>query len=387
MNELIAVGVPTSDVGAVRRALEERGLAGHVLDAVALGFPGWVVARVAAVDDEVLVLKGPEVPEECRTADDLAADLGATWPGTQVDVLEIEGVEPMFPLLLSPDLPATTVAVAPAGDLMLGVFAQVSRSTIHTLRVDDRLVVGIAPGDTMVDGPEPADDGEPAAGAVTLEDDVLVDALVNARGVAVVLWRRGPCTGLHLLRRGKHRHAHVWEPTWTAFGHPDLDGLRSDLRPVEGDAAVIAGLLDLPEDEVVALRALLRREDPDLAEVARLLRLPSEVTDVLAGRITVADLPGAVEERPPSFREMMAPSEHDPRWMRVLDGGARELRPWYVVSALVWIAVCVWLVVGWRGGGSTSWGVVGLVTGLAQVLDLVVRWVARRRRGRTGPTT
>lgn len=379
MEDLVPIAVPDASTEDVVHALGRLGLVGLALDGARVGFPGWVLARVHGQDGNPLDLDGlapevyPEVDVRRRTGDalpvvshdEVRAAL-ARWPGVLLGAdLRIGGVEPMFPLLISPQLPYATVAVTPRTDLQLGVFAKVADVTLHQARVDDRLVVGLE-------------------GADALTDDALVDALVNARGISVVLWRRGPCTGLHVLRRGKHRAAHVWVPRWTPLGHPALDDLRGDLRPVEGDAAQLGDLLGLDPPDVVTLRAMLRRDEPDLPALAALLGLPAEISDVLEARRRVADLPDAQECVPLGWRETLVEatrsSEHDPRWLQAFERGPRELRPWYVLSGLVWIALCCWLVAGWRGGGSIFWGVVGVVGGLAQVVDLAVRWVLKRRR-------
>ncbi|MFC5679288.1 hypothetical protein [Aeromicrobium endophyticum] len=352
---VVVRGASTHELAQVLAGL---GLVGSVVDGAALGLDGMTVARVVGDDDVALVVA------EDGTSDDVEAEavlerLEAQWPGALWGTAAAEAHDLQWPVMGA--RPARTVAVTPPADLMLGVVARDDAFVLHEARVGDRLLVGIA------------HDHDLAA-------DVLVHVLVNARGRSVVLWRSGGHVGLEVLKRGSRRASHVWEPGWTPFGVAD-DGLRDP--GVTGDAAAIGSLLGLADDDVVSLRALMRRE-PDLDALAGLLGLPPAAVAVLEGRTTVAKLPGGRVVEPATGRDLVRqavrPSEHDPAWMRWFDRGARELRPWYVLSSLVSVAIGVFFVASWAADGSAFFGVVGLVMAAGTVVDLAVRWWRRRAR-------
>lgn len=355
----IPVALPGADLDAVVRRLDEMGLVGAAVDGHRLGLHDVVVARVVGGEDHAWVLRGPDDEDQTIALDELTRELASRWPGTLVgsDFFDRHAVSD--PVLVSTDVPRATVAVTPRADLMLGVFAKATGTTFHEAVVDDRLLVDMTGGSTVV-------------------LDGLVDALVNAKGRSVVLWKVGDHVAMHAMRKGHHAAAHVWTSTWTPFGHPDLDDLRDP--EITGDAAAFGDVLGLSPERIVDLRAMMRRETPDLVELVGILDLPTTVVDVLDRRITVADLPGAVLAEPRSMRDSLSGSEHDPAWMKSLEEGPRELRPWYLVTSLLTLLLGVFLLIGWLAGGSAFWGVIGLVLTLGTFIDVPVRWRLKRRR-------
>ena len=355
------VAVPGADRDEVAGRLDEMGLVGAVVDGHRLGLHDVVVARVVGGEDDVWVLRGPDDQDQVVTLDELARDLAGTWPGTLVGSAFFDGHAVADPILVSTALPRASVAVTPRTDLMLGVVARATGATFHEVLADDRLVVQMS------------------GGRSSMALDGLVDALTNARGRSVVLWKIGDHVALHAMRRGRHAAAHIWTSPWTAFGHPDLDHLRDP--EITGDATVFGDVLGLTAGRVVDLRAMMRRPAPDLPELARILDLPPVVADVLDRRTTVADLPGAARVEPRRVRDSLGGSEHDPAWLRALDEGPRELRPWFLLTSLFALALGAYLLVDWLTGGSTVWGVIGLVLVLGTALDVPIRWRLKRRRG------
>lgn len=365
MLEPLVIAVPggSDAVDLLRARLEKQGLLGWVIDGARLGHVGWVLARVAADDEGALAADGDEWA--LLEIDDLHAELATTWPQAQVGEVVIDGQDVVGPLCQSPASRLHEVAFATTKGLGLDLEASIEKVSLAEARRGRKtLFARVQP----IEGPEQA----------------LVDVFSTAKGSSVILWRRDPHLVLQVLRRSKEIELHVWEPAWTPVGRDDQDELRDLLRPVTGDAAKIAKVLDLPSDSVVALRALLRHRTPDLDRVCELLGMPDEAARVLNGECAVEDLPGAVVHEPKkltsAMREAMRPSDDDPAWVRWFDGGARELRPWYVMSSLVTIAFGSAMAVSWAHGGSAFWGVVGVVVGVGSVVDLLVRWLLRRRR-------
>lgn len=341
------------------RRLDETGLVGAAVDGHRLGLHDVVVARAIGGEDDVWVLRSPDDEEQVIALDELTRDLAGTWPGTVVGSDFFDRHAVADPVIVSTAVPRATVAVTPRADLMLGVFAKATGATFHEAVVDDRLVVDMTGGSAVV-------------------LDGLVDALVNAKGRSVVLWKIGDHVALHAMRKGHHAAAHVWTSPWTPFGHRDLDDLRDP--EITGDAAVFGDALGLSPERVVDLRAMMRRETPDLTELARILDLPAVVADVLDRRTTVAELPGGILVEPRSLRDSLSGSEHDPAWMKALEEGPRELRPWYLATSVLTLLLGVFWLAGWVTGGSAFWGVVGLVLTLGTVLDVSLRWRLKRRR-------
>lgn len=355
----IPIALPGADRDAVVRRLDQMGLVGAAVDGHRLGLHDVVVARVIGGQDDVWVLRGPDDQDQVITLDELTRDLACSWAGTVVGSEFFDRHSVADPVLVSTAVPRASVAVTPRADLMLGVVAKATGATFHEVVVDDRLVVDLSGGPTLV-------------------LDGLVDALGNAKGRSVVLWKVGDHVALHAMRRGHHAAAHVWTPSWTPFGHPDLDDLRDP--EITGDAAVFGDVLKLSPQQVVDLRAMMGRETPDLVALARILDLPEVVADVLDRRTTVADLPGAVLAEPRSLRDSLGGSEHDPAWLRALEEGPRQLRAWYLITSLLTLALGAFLLIGWVAGGSAFWGVIGLLLTLGTVIDVPIRWRLKRRR-------
>lgn len=355
----VPVVVPGASIDALARALAGLGLVGSVVDGSALGLGGVTVARVVG-DDDVALVVGEDGESDDIEARAVLDRLEAQWPGALWGTAAAEAHDLQWPVMGG--RPARTVAVTPPADLMLGVIARDDAIVVHEARVGDRVLVGTAHDHALT-------------------ADVLVHLLVNAKGRSVVLWRSGGHAGLEVLKRGKLAASHVWEPTWTPFGMAGAAGLRDP--GVTGDAAAIGSLLGLADHDVVSLRALMRRE-VDVDALARLLGLPHEAVEVLEGRTTVAELPGGSVVEPVSGREIVRqafrPSEHDPAWIRWYDRGARELRPWYVLSSLLSSLIGVLFVIRWTAGGSAFFGVVGLVLVVGTAVDLAARWWRRRKR-------
>lgn len=183
------------------------------------------------------------------------------------------------------------------------------------------------------------------------DDHLLLELFTSAKGGSVVLWRRGPRTELHVLRRSKVVGMHVWEPSG------------DDLRPVQVDAATIVEVLGLAPESVVPLEALMRRENAPLDELCRLLQLPPEALRVISGECGVEDLPGAIVHEPEDDED--AP---DRRF------GWRDL---------ILHGVCVFVfgsgVLRWIDGGSTFLGLLG-AAGLILTIKAVVNDVSAMRR-------
>jgi hypothetical protein len=354
----VPVVVRGASVDELAQVLAGLGLVGSVVDGAALGLADVTVARVVGDDDVALVVG------EDGTSDDVEAQavldrLGARWPDALWGTSAAEAHDLQWPVMGG--RPARTVAVTPPADLMLPVFAREDSLVVHEARVGDRVLEGTA------------HDHDLAA-------DVLVHLLVNARGRSVVLWRSGGHLGLEVLKRGRRAASHLWEPDWTPFGlgHTELRD-----PGVTGDAAAIGALLGLADHDVVSLRALMRRE-PDVHALARLLKLPLEAMEVLEGLTTVAELPGGRVVEPASGRDLVRQavrsSENDPAWVRWYERGARELRPWYVLSSIGSLAIGVYFVVRWAADGSTFFGVVGVFLAVGTTVDLAARWWLKRRR-------
>ena len=366
LDELV-VAVPggAESVGVLAARLDELGLAGWVVDGAVLGHPGWVVARFAG-DVEGALAAGDD-GWELLEPDDLRAALAETWPEVQVDDVVVDGQDVVGPLCVSGRAPLQEVAFATARGMRLDLEASLRHLTLAAVRVGPKLLFSRA---TPIDGSE-------------LE---LLDVFTTARGGSVVLWRRGPYLVLQVLHRSEGVELHVWGPTWTPFG-PERDDVRDEMRPERGDAVEIGRVLGLPADSVRALDEMMRVEEPPpLNRLCEGLGLPDEAALVLSGECSVEELPGAVVHRPlttvETIRAAMRPSEDDPAWMRWLDAGAREVRPWYVASSLASAAYGARLVTTSRPGGRArrSRRATGVVLVLATAVDLPVRWWLKRRR-------
>jgi hypothetical protein len=364
---LVAVPGGADDVDHLVLRLEALGLTGWVVDGARLGRGGWVLARVAA-DDEGAVATDDDGDWTLLEIDDLRDALAATWPGVQVGDVVIDGEDVVGPLCSSRSARLHEVAFATARGMRLDLEASLQKLTLAEVRMGARTLFARA---QPIEGPE----------------HELIDVFTTAKGGSVVLWRRDPHLVLQVLRGSKEVELHVWEPAWTPVGSSGDDEIRDFLRPVVGDADAIARALRLPAESIAPLRALLDREMPPLNQLCDVLGLPDEAVQVLSGECAVEELPGAVIHEPKTriaaMRESARPSADDPAWMRWADTGARELRPWYVVSSLVSIAGGAALVVAWRAGRSRIWGVLGAFLAVGSLVDLPVRWWLRRRRDRT----
>jgi hypothetical protein len=358
-------GADTVDVLLAR--LEELGLTGWVIDGARLGHDGWVLARVAA-DDEGAVASGDDGDWTLLEIDDLRDALAATWPATQVGDVVIDGQVVVGPLCSSRSARLHEVAFATARGMGLDVEATVEKLVLAEVRMGPKILFArVQP----IEGPE----------------HELIDVFTTARGGSVVLWRRDPHLVLQVLQGREEAELHVWEPGWTPVGPEDDDEIRALLRPVTGDADEIARVLRLPARSVAPLRELLGGETPPLNQLCDVLGLPDVAARVLSGECAVEELPGAVIHRPTTWAAMMRaamrPSDDDPAWVRWTDEGARELRPWYVVSSLATIVGGGALAASWRARGSRGWGLVGSVMALGSIVDLPVRWWLKRRRDQT----
>jgi hypothetical protein len=358
-------GADTVDVLLAR--LEELGLTGWVIDGARLGHDGWVLARVAA-DDEGAVASGDDGDWTLLEIDDLRDALAATWPAAQVGDVVIDGQAVVGPLCSSRSARLHEVAFATARGMGLDVEATVEKLVLAEVRMGPKILFArVQP----IEGPE----------------HELIDVFTTARGGSAVLWRRDPHLVLQVLQGREEAELHVWEPGWTPVGPEDDDEIRALLRPVTGDADEIARVLGLPARSVAPLRQLLDGETPPLNQLCDVLGLPDVAARVLSGECAVEELPGAVIHRPTTWaatmRAAMRPSDDDPKWVRWTDEGARELRPWYVVSSLATIVGGGALAASWRAGGSRGWGLVGSVMALGSIVDLPVRWWLKRRRDQT----
>ncbi|MCL3818241.1 hypothetical protein [Aeromicrobium wangtongii] len=363
---LVAVRGGAADVGDLVARLGGLGLVGWAIDGARLGHEGWVVARLAA-DEEGLLAVDRDGDLQLLELDDLRAALAPVWPDVQVGDVVIGGHELLAPLCQSPSERLHEVAVATARGMRLDLEASMEKLTLAEVRTGDRVLFGrVQP----VTGPEHR----------------LIDVFTSAKGGSIVLWRREPYLVLQVLDGREEAELHVWGPEWSAVGSAAQDGLRDLMRPVEGDAAEIVALLDLPAESVEPLRAVLGQARPPLGELCHLLGLPDEAAWVLSGECAVEDLSGAIVHEPKTFvaalRDVARPSDDDPAWVQWMDRGARELRPWYVVSSVASIAAGGAMIAAWRSGRSRLWGVLGVTTVLGSAVDLPVRWVLRRRRSR-----
>lgn len=197
--------------------------------------------------------------------------------------------------------------------------------------------------------------GERSVFARTLPDEgddhQLLDLFTTAKGGSVVLWRRGPRTELHVLRRSKVVGVRVWESPG--------DGE----HPVQVDAATIVEVLGLTPESVVPLEALMRRDDAPLDELCRLLELPPEALRVISGECGVEDLPGAIVHEPEDDED--GPDQRFGWRDLILDGVA--------------IIVFGSGVIRWIDGGSMVWGLLG-VAGLILTIKSVIKVVSAMRR-------
>lgn len=361
---LVAVpGGPESvDLWVAR--LEDLGVVGWAIDGARLGHEGWLLARIAADEDGALVTDD-DGDLQLLELDDLADALAETWPEVQVGEVLIGGQEVLVPLCRADGGRLHEVAFANAKGMRLDLEASMEKLTLAEVRIGSK---------TLFSRVRPVDGDEYQ----------LVDVFSTAKGGSIVLWRRDPHLVLQVLRGSSEVELHVWEPAWTPVGAAEHDALRDELRPAQGDAAQIAEVLDLPPESIVALSALLARQSPPLRDVCDLLGLPTEALMVISGECAVEDLPGAVVHEPKTMmaalRAVMTPSDDDPAWVRGYYEGGRELRPWYVVSNLLWAAFGLVLVGLWRRGGARVWGVLGLVTAVSTAVELPVRWWLKRRR-------
>jgi hypothetical protein len=361
-------GAETVDVLAAR--LAGLGLVGWVVDGATLGHDGWVVARVIG-DDEGALATGDD-GWQLLEPHDLRAALAGTWPEAQVGEVVVAGQDVVGPLCQSGRARLHEVAFATARGMGLDLEAAFEKLTLASVRVGTHLLFSRV---------------QPIEGS---EHDLL-DVFTTARGGSVVLWRREPYLVLQVMRRSVGVELHVWGPAWTPFGPDgDDDGLRAELGPERGDAAEVGRVLGLPDDAVRALDEMMRADEaPALHRLCRALGLPDEAALVLSGECAVEELPGAVVHGPlttaEAFRVAMRPSEDDPAWVRWLDEGAREVRPWYVASSLASAAYGAWLVSASRRGGSRARGRVGVALVLGTAVDLPVRWWLRDRRPGDGP--
>jgi hypothetical protein len=366
MLEDLVIAVPggADTVDVLRARLEELGLVGWVIDGARLGHDGWVLARVAA-DDEGPVALDANGDWMLLELDDLRDALVATWPSAQVGDVVIGGQDVIGPLCSSRSARLHEVAFAPSKGLGLDLEASMEKLTLAEVRMGEKTLFARV---------------QPIEG---LEHE-LVDVFTTAKGGAVVLWRREPHLVLQVLHGREETELHVWEPAWTPVGPEDDDEIRGLLRPATGDADEIARVLRLPARSVPSLRELLGGETPPLNQLCDVLGLPDVAARVLSGECAVEELPGAVIHRPTTWaatmRAAMRPSDDDPAWVRWTDEGARELRPWYVVSSLATIVGGGALAASWRAGGSRGWGLVGSVMALGSLVDLPVRWWLKRRR-------
>jgi hypothetical protein len=363
---LVAVPGGADDLARLVARLDDLGLVGWAVDGAQLGHDGWLIARLATDDDGLLAVDG-NGDLQLLEVDDLHAALTADGSGVQVGDVVIGGHELVGPLCQSPATRLHEVAYATARGLGLDLEASMERLTLAEVRTGDKaLFARVQP--------------------ITGSEHELVDVFTTAKGGSVVLWRREPYVVLQVMSGRTESELHVWGPAWSPVGSGTFDELRDLLRPVEGDAAAIVAALDLPAGSVARLRALLDRPSPPLGELCDVLGLPDEAAWVISGECAVEDLPGAVLHEPKGFatalRDVMRPSDDDPAWVRWVDDGARELRPWYVASNVVSIAAGGAMVAAWRSGRSRAWGVVGVLTVLGSAIDLPVRWELRRRRTR-----
>lgn len=373
---LVAVRGEASQADAVAERLAAMGAVGSVIDGAALGLPDWVLARVAGTEDGVLVAASADEDPTLVPHAEVRAALAESWSEVQVGEVVIDR-RPLEVPLGTPSGPVTSVAVTPRASLMLGVMASSIKAPIT-----EAPITGDAGGDRLLVGLDLDDE---AADRIML--DALSGLLTNAKGRSVVIWRRGPHWGLHVLRRGKHVLAHVWEPQWRPFGHAGLDHVRAGLRPIEADAADVAELLEVPAERLPDLRVQMRQAEPDLTRLAELLALPDEAVRVLAGELAVADLPGAVVHEPGSrraaVRQAMAPSEHDPAWVQRVDASRHRLSRGFLIVSAVFIVLCGVISAILLADGSVVPGLLVLAAGVVRAAMVAVRWRRQQAASRT----
>lgn len=358
MLEDLMIAVP-GDADTVKQLIAELtrlGLVGWAIDGSALGHDGWVLARVAA-DDEGALTVSIDGDLQLLEAGALRGQLAQRWPGVQVGEIDLGDPEALRGEIRE-------VAVTPAVNLMLPVVARAIDGAIALADVDDRLIIARV---------EPEADG----------GDVLAAALVNAKGVSTVLWREVGMTGLLVLRRGKVVAAHTWQPEWLPVGDQAQDDLRQALKWGEGDAAEIIEVLELSPNSAASLKDLMRGPTPSPNELCAVLAIPEEARRVFAGEGSVGEIPGAVVHQPQkltaALREAVKPSDYDPSWIRWVDSGERELKWWFVLTRLAFLAICVSAVWTWLHGGSIVMGLLGVVAGIAVSVSLGRKWVSKRR--------
>ena len=363
----VMLAIPDTGVDGVVRQLTADGYVGWAVSGVEFGHAGHVLALLAA-DDGGVPRFDADGSIEVELHEPFLDAMRSRWPGAELVDEELGGQKITYPTCASAALPFAVAAVTPRADLSLGVVSKAADVELHRADLDGQILVGMGQG-------------------ADVQDDFLEAAFVGAKGITVLLWRRGPVVGLALLRKGKLQVIHWWAPEWSPIGQDYLDELRDVIGTPEGDAKVIADLLGRPDD-VVTLRALLRRRNVEISEIVETFELPSVMTEVLEGRTTVMDLPNGEIVQPETVREAvrsaMANTEFDPAWMRALDEGPRELRAWYVISSVVSLVVGAVLI--YKANG-IDWfmGSLGLFLAGPVVIDLPVRWWLKRRRSRRAP--
>lgn len=365
MLEDLVIAVP-GDAQSLERfqaKLDQLGLIGWVIDGASLTYPGWLLARVAAGEEEAMLASAggeiSSVPYE-----ELRAALAADWPQVQVGSVVINEVEVHGPTCESSASALHEVAVARRKGLGLDLEAGLEKLALAEVRVGEQAVFARV---------KPLGD-----------EQELLDVFTTAKGISVVLWRRDPHVVLQVMKRSKPVHLHVWEPSWTPFGATGFDEVRAFLRPAEGDAAQIVKDLGLAQETVVSIRAMMRRASPPLDQLCELLAVPHEAYRVISGECAVEDLPDAVIYQPEKMskviRQAIKSSDDDPAWVRWVDEGARELKWWYLAGNAAFLVLCIRGVVSWRDGGSTFWGIAAATGVVATIVDTAVRAFHKRRR-------
>ncbi|MFI5425692.1 hypothetical protein [Aeromicrobium sp. UC242_57] len=329
--------------------LEDLGCVGWIIDGARVDYPGWVLARLVLTDEQ--------------DASALRAQLAVTWPEVRIDEVEVSSVPTIAPSRVPSSAPLHEVAVARTKGLGLDFEAEFEKVCLAEARVAEKSVFARV---------QPVAAGEQ-----------LLEVFTSAKGGSVVLWRRGRRLVLALLRRSKVVGFHVWEPQWSPLGGDRSGEIRTAMLGPTVDAAQVVDVLEPAPQLADSLCALMHRESPPFDELCALLELPTEAMSVISGECSVEGLPGAVIHTPEGMRspdgELVELSDDDPKWISLLEEGARELKWWYLAWNVVIFVVFVGLIMRWVDGGSGFWGLLGASGVVLTAKNLFDLWAARRR--------
>lgn len=303
-------GLPDLKVASVAEVLRSLGIVGGVLDGAALDARGWVIATTVGFDDGRVLRWAPGTDGRPSTLqEDLTwsavRDFLSTWFGSDVQVgryvvvdsgrlPSTTGLSALPAVETARQEPVVQVAVGwwSASQLVRGTRAVAA--ALHVARVDGATVLAPAAPDVPVP---------------------LITATARGRGPALLLWSTGAQHGF-VASGPRWTMRHAWRPRWqlvdpsetTRGGGSDHAAATilsqfapPDARAAERAARELARSFRVHDPARIATLTTLLADDMPVVPVPRLLAalgLPAVIGDILAGRSTVAQLPGARLERP-----------------------------------------------------------------------------------------